>query len=210
MPLLVLNRTAERMVVLEPNGHWRERRWGPQWGGYDGLDIHDGVAPSETFVTCFRAGYDYVIPPFVGNGTVLEPVSPFANPRNITLIARFGENSDIFKVRKVWLKFLEEKKAMLEAAGSHVRIVAGKASFEETAQDFRNSIFCLAPQGLASFTGRTIAIIMSGCIPVTFFSSTECPFEGVGLDWTRFSVNFDLDMGADSPGRSICAADVHI
>ena len=173
-------------MVLEPNGHWRERRW---WGGLD-----DPVPPPETFVTCFRAGYDYVIPPFVGNGTALEPVSPFATRRNISIIARFGDNSDHFGVRKVWLDFLEEKQALLKEVVSAVNIVTGKASFEETAQDFRSSVFCLAPQGQASFTGRMSAIIMSGCIPVTFFSSTECPFEGVGLDWTRFSVNFDLEL----------------
>ena len=68
--------------------------------------------------------------------------------------------------------------------------LAGWQTVHETHNDMRRSIFCVCPPGIAQQTLRVWRSLMSGCIPVTFFSAHDNPYERFShLDYSKFSIN---------------------
>ena len=51
------------------------------------------------------------------------------------------------------------------------------------------SIFCVCPPGQAQWTTRFFRALHQGCIPVTFWVNADMAFNGLGLDFSEFTVN---------------------
>ena len=51
------------------------------------------------------------------------------------------------------------------------------------------SVFCACPPGQAQWTTRFFRALSQGCIPVTFFANCDLPYNGLGLDFSAFTVN---------------------
>ena len=59
------------------------------------------------------------------------------------------------------------------------------------------AVFCVCPPGAAVWTGRVFRSIFNGCIPVLVFAENAQPFEGSGLNWDSFSVEFPIQIAVN-------------
>lgn len=143
--------------------------------------------------SCFRQGYDVVIPSFIDYYTrELLSRGNFAYHERRFLIVWFGNGGpgstdgtygEVVNWR--WrLQSLQHIK--------HVVIGGYHESYEYLLGESR---FCLVPKGLGYWTHRLYEAIRAGCIPVILSDHLVLPFQGVaGIDWTQFSVKWPEEL----------------
>ena len=156
------------------------------------LVMRDHVAQNYP---CYRSDRDVLIPSPLR--TAFNPfVEPLGRKRNITALYRFSADAATSlhlyhnKVVRTALSRLYDENPL---PGSDW----GSRPLAETLEDMAQSIFCICPPGVVAHTSRFWRSIRRGCIPVTFFRAYELPFQHLGVDYSKFTVNIEPDSIGD-------------
>ena len=144
---------------------------------------------------CYRCDRDILIPSPLR--TAFNPfVEPLGRKRNITALYRFSTDT----ATSVHLYHNTVVRSALSRLYDENPLPGpdwGSRPLDETLEDMAQSIFCICPPGVVAHTSRFWRSIRRGCIPVTFFRAYELPFQHLGVDYSRLTVNIEPDSIGD-------------
>jgi hypothetical protein len=140
----------------------------------------------------FRPGWDISIPPFTQGGFLNFKGVERVNPTNRTVFASFkgiippdSHYSYSNGVRQ-WL-YHTRNQTNFSVYGAWGGLGDDDLKKWSYGDYMVNSIFCLCPPGLVSWTPRIVNAIVSGCIPVIIGDGYYLPFRDF-VDYSSFSV----------------------
>ena len=136
---------------------------------------------------CYQPGRDLLMPTLTEEYMRLtDVVRPEANARPISVLYRFAEGGrgDYGSLRTSLLQ-AHEQNPIPNAS-------AGWATASQTHRDMSQAIFCVCPPGISQHTLRMYCSIMFGCIPITFLTGNDLPYERItGIQYSKFSININ-------------------
>lgn len=143
--------------------------------------------------SCFRPGYDIVVPSVVDYYTrsllMLRGLAYLDRQFLAVWHGNGGPDSNDGAYCEV-VNWRWRMESLMDLAG--VVIGGHHERYEHILGDSR---FCLVPKGLGYWTHRLYEVILAGCIPVILSDHVVLPFQGVaGIHWPDFSVKWPEEL----------------